>query len=268
VHNPLSGRTGRLAIGAAAALALIAPNLAHAATDTTVVVRPSNMQGWAFVDDTTDGPGTGTLVNGPATPPLGTGSVQLAVTGPADRQIVATTAHAGTRLADVTALDYWSYQSGPTLALSLQFDVRYHPTDVAYGGRLVFEPYQSGTVGSGWQHNDALAGVWWASKTTLAGSNGLCPQASPCTWAQVLTNWPDAAMSEKLLLKAGGNWQASSYNGDAVRIGVSGDNTTYDFEQDVTLTSKDACKNGGWATSTAPTYRNQGECVSSFTKNK
>jgi hypothetical protein len=34
----------------------------------------------------------------------------------------------------------------------------------------------------------------------------------------------------------------------------------------VTLASKDQCKNGGWAAGTAPTYRNQGECVSFFAK--
>ena len=39
---------------------------------------------------------------------------------------------------------------------------------------------------------------------------------------------------------------------------------TYDFEEDVVLSGPGACKGGGWATSTAPEFRNQGDCVSSF----
>jgi hypothetical protein len=37
-----------------------------------------------------------------------------------------------------------------------------------------------------------------------------------------------------------------------------------DFDFHVVLPSKDACKDGGWAMSTLPAFRNQGECVSHF----
>jgi hypothetical protein len=37
-----------------------------------------------------------------------------------------------------------------------------------------------------------------------------------------------------------------------------------DFDFHVVLPSKGACKDGGWATSTLPVFRNQGECVSHF----
>jgi hypothetical protein len=33
-------------------------------------------------------------------------------------------------------------------------------------------------------------------------------------------------------------------------------------------TSKDQCKDGGWAASYPTTFKNQGECVSSFAKSK
>lgn len=236
---------------------------ASAATGTTVTVTPANMQGWSFVNDQTNGPGSGQLVSGPAGQPLGTGSAQLAVTGPADGQILGTAAYLGTRLADLTALDYWSYQSGPTLAIALQFDVRYRPSDTAYGGRLVFEPYQTvGVVPSGWTEWNALNGRWWSSRTTPAGSNGLCPQASPCTWAQVLANWPDAAIAGRVLFKAGSGWTPFTGNVDAFTIGAGTQTTTYDFNGAVPPpTSKDQCKHGGWATFNDPAFRNQGECV-------
>lgn len=49
----------------------------------------------------------------------------------------------------------------------------------------------------------------------------------------------------------------------------NGDVTIYDFEQAPTrLTSKEACKEGGWKTSEAPVYKNQGDCVSSFASKK
>lgn len=56
----------------------------------------------------------------------------------------------------------------------------------------------------------------------------------------------------------------SGVKGDGVitSIGFAGD--TYTFTEPVVLTSKDQCKNGGWATSTKPVFKNQGACVSSF----
>jgi hypothetical protein len=44
--------------------------------------------------------------------------------------------------------------------------------------------------------------------------------------------------------------------------------TEYTFTAPVVLKSKDECKDGGWATSTAPVFKNQGECVSSFASSK
>ena len=173
-------------------------------TSVTTVVSPSNMSGWYFWNDKNDtfAGSPGELVVGPAPTPLGTGSVRL---GPltdngataAGYSVIATNAYAGTPLAQITSLSYATFQPGPTLAIALQFDVRYRTTDVSYGGRLVFEPYQTvGTVGSGWQTWSPLSGKWWASKTTAAGSN----------------------------------WSGFDGNADALSIGANGNTTTYDFE--------------------------------------
>jgi hypothetical protein len=172
---------------------------------------------------------------------------------------------ASTALSDITAWGYSTYQPGPILAITLQFDVKYRTTDTAYGGRLVFEPYQqSGTVGSGWQTWNPYTGVWWASKTNTAGSNGLCPQASPCTWAQVTAYFPDAVISGRLLLKAGGGWTNFDSNADALTIGVT-DGTatqvdTYDFNLHSAPANAEQCKNGGYKTF-SPAFKNQGQCI-------
>jgi len=243
------------------------------AAGTTIVVSPTNMHGWVFVNDQTNGPGTGTLVDGPGHPPLGTGSANLSVTGPTDGQILAAVTNAGTRLDAITTLRYSTYisspQSPPSITdISLQFGIDYDVTDTntSYQGRLVFEPYYTGTpVQSGmWQTWNPLAGKWWATK---APGNTVCKQASPCTWAQVLTNWPNAGINANngaTVFKAGSGWAAFNGNVDAFTIGVHGANTTYDFEKHTVPTDKEQCKNGGWKTFNPPTgpFKNQGACVS------
>lgn len=235
-------------------------------TNNTFVVTPNSPNGWYFYDDTTDSTVTanGTFVDGPGTPPLGTGSVNLKSTGPTDRQGMATDAYAGTPLSAITKWGYSTYQPGPTLAIALQFDIKYRPSDTAYGGRLVFEPYQqTGTVGSGWQTWNPYNGVWWASKTTAAGSGGLCPQSSPCTWSQIKTYFPDATISGRLILRAGG-WADFDGNADALTIGIT-DGTatqvdTYDFNLHSAPATADECKNGGYKTFN-PSFKNQGQCI-------
>ena len=61
---------------------------------------------------------------------------------------------------------------------------------------------------------------------------------------------------------------------DVVRLFTGPSGTTLDETFTSSLgpvfapTSKDQCKNGGWATSTNPVYKNQGECVSHFASGK
>ena len=64
------------------------------------------------------------------------------------------------------------------------------------------------------------------------------------------------------ILKAGGGWTNFDGNTDALQIGIGGITTTYNFE--LGPTNKDECKNGGWE----GIFKNQGQCVSSFSNNK
>lgn len=230
------------------------------ATPTTVVVSPGTLvapsapDGWYFWNDKDDTPtgSPGALVGGPATPPAGAGSVELGpltdsgTTG-GGHSVIATNRYFGTPLASITSLSYSSYQPGPTLAVALQFDVRYRTTDTAYGGRLVFEPYQNGavTVGSGWQSWSPLAGTWWASKTDANGTGGAqvaplpagnCAIATPCTWAEINAAFPAAAVYGRFLLKAGSGagWVGFDGNADNLLVGISGVEMLFDFEGDCT----------------------------------
>ena len=64
------------------------------------------------------------------------------------------------------------------------------------------------------------------------------------------------------ILKAGSGWTNFDGNTDALQIGIGGITTTYNFE--LGPTNKDECKNGGWE----GIFKNQGQCVSSFSNNK
>jgi hypothetical protein len=231
-------------IGVSLALLLAVPAtvrlttlLGHAEADSTVVVQPADMQGWGFFQEV--GGGTGSFVSGLGTAPLGSGSARMTVDA-TGREILATQAYAGTRLDAIDTLTYSTYRTSgdAALAISLQLDVDYDltDTDTSWQGRLIFEPYYTNTVQTGvWQTWDALTndgtGNWWASG---APGNTVCPIDNPCTWSEVLSNFPNAGIRADvglLHLKAGGPW-ASGFDGnvDAFSIGISGSTTTYDFE--------------------------------------
>ncbi|MCC6298849.1 MAG: PxKF domain-containing protein [Anaerolineales bacterium] len=204
----------------------------------TTVVKPSALNGWSFLlESGTTGAGDFTL--GPGTPPLGSGSAHFTLGASSDGILIGAAAYGGTKLADITRLEYSTYEplsSASTVQVaSLQFNIDNDLTDLDLGwkGRLVFEPYYSETIVKGsWQTWDTLTqGRWWA---TGAPMNSVCSIGTPCTWADVLTNFPNAGVHTVyagVLLKAGSGWPSGSEGHvDALTIGVSGDDTTFDFE--------------------------------------
>src|SRR5207248_8847091 len=99
------------AVLASGAVALATATAALAAT---VSVTPGHLNGWAVNNDTCGGATTGSVafVKGPATPPIGSGSVQLAVGTNGDSYPTLVTGHYnGVPLGSLTALDYWTYVS-------------------------------------------------------------------------------------------------------------------------------------------------------------
>jgi hypothetical protein len=281
-------RVGALALGLAGLLSAVVVVPGLAATN-VVTVTPGNMQGWFFVNDQTDSlaTATGSMVSGPASPPLGTGSAHLTLTtatGPAaDGQALRLVAYQGTYLRDITALQYSTYRAsndpGNNLAIALQFDIDNDLDSTTipnntYQGRLVFEPYQStpGTVVQNtWQTWSPMAGRWWGSGSGPSRPiSNTCPQSSPCTWTKILEDFPNAGIHATfgtVVLKAGSGWPGFNGNVDALTIGTSANTTTYNFEPTIgPPTNKDQCKNGGWQSFNTPAFKNQGDCVS-YTNN-
>lgn len=220
----------------------------------TVVVAPTAMQGWMFYDDQHDTTCTVAtvcqMVGGPAGQPAGTGSAELATPVASDGKALVLADYAGTRFDSITDLHYSTYRqtadAGNNLAIALQFNVDYDLTDAvtSYMGRIVFEPYQGvgGNVPqSTWQTWDAKAGKWWGTKSsvTKAGVSvtNPCIHATPCTWAQLLSIFPNVGVHATLgavVLKAGSGWAGFRGNVDKLTIGANGTTTTYDFEVSAT----------------------------------
>ena len=131
-----------------------------------------------------------------------------------------TPAYIGTYLSDILDLTYSSYQdnnTNTTVAASFQFNVDYDLSDTSntYQGRLVFEPYQSGTVLQNvWQNWNVLGGKWYGTRASVivngATVSNPCTQAAPCTTAQILSAFPNLGMRNapdtSLLFKVGGPW--------------------------------------------------------------
>lgn len=186
---------------------------------------------------------------------------------------------AGTRIADITALSYDTYMAQPSgtgvalPALNLRIDTDGDGLPDRY---LVFEPYQAygnGAVEQGvWQSWDAIDGgqaKWW-----MSGAGSPCPQSSPCTWSSITTDiYPDAVIQEGLDFHGSLGFNQGSGNAgliaaaDTLHVATADRGVTYDFQTDVVLSGKDDCKKGGWATSTDPVFKNQGQCVSYFAGN-
>ena len=238
--------------------------------DTTIVVKPSAMDGWVFrTAHSTGGVITSTagFEVGPAPVPLGTGSAQMTTGADGDSFAeLRNVNYHGVLLSNITTLTYSSFVSTrlpfdcvvPYILLSIDVDGDgdFDPAGSPDDG-LFFEPcYQTGTyiteppgqvipvqnggvtLVNAWQTWDAKTGGWWSSKY---GGDGGPPLTLFSTYITTLANMgfltPKIANSDECLggvrLRAGpgaGAWPGFEGNADNFVIGVSGVNTTYDFE--------------------------------------
>jgi len=224
--------------------------------DGSIVVDQSNAAslGFGFVQETPTG--SGAFVSGPNGTD-GAGSAQLTVDATGG-EALANGLYAGTRFDHIDFLSYKTYQAnaGPN-ATTLQFDADYDATDsdTAYQGRLVFEPSLSGqatVTNETWQTWDPLTAPsgWWQTGDAIVGGIDVgkaCTEAVPCSFAQVLAAYPNAAIRPitgqlagqpvegGIWLKAGGGWSPGfTGNVDSLTIadtvgGVNG-TATYEFQ--------------------------------------
>jgi len=207
-----------------------------------MTVSPNFFDGW--VDQSSGG--TASFVNGPATAPLGSGSLQVAVgSNGANNAELCNNEFAGTRLDALTQLSYSTFvqanNSGQAPYLTLWVD---YNNDGSADDLLFFEPtYQSGTnfpsnpqatvALNTWQSWDALDGGWWS----LNGTAGATPGTGVKSLADILAAQPNATIVNNgaeggLCVVAGfgaGDWDNFVGNVDRLTVATT-TRTTYNFE--------------------------------------
>jgi len=236
----------KISIITAASVCLLAITYVQASV---VVVSPSDMNGWSFLTTDNNGdpaPGNGNtaqMVTGPATPPLGTGSAQLATApgqGDTSAQIL-TTLYNGIALSSLTSLSYSTYD---TVNNGQQFP--YLKISLNNGDALFFEPpyqtpssgnpslpNQGATVINQWQTWNAFAGGWWNNNgdfnpgTTEGSTLGVDSLS-----AYLALSGNSGVTIAGISLRVGYASADDNFNGyvDNVTIGTTMGMTTYDFE--------------------------------------
>jgi len=257
-----------VATGLITAVAL--PFAANAApTPTTIVVTPTNTQGWTTAD-TRPGGAVNYVVDATAPGNPHAGALQLTT----DNTTVAKAQYmhdTNTSLSSVTELSYVTKQNSanfpggdPSYQLATCLGGVSGTTCTGFT-TFVYEPYENGTVTPGvWQTWDVAAGQVWSSRTYTDGAT--CSVAAGAggapfyTLADLQANCPNAVVVG-FGVNVGSN--NPSYDVEADLVDFNG--TTYNFEPFAAVTDKDACKKDGWKAqfdANGNGFKNQGDCVS------
>lgn len=200
----------------------------------------------------------GAFVAGPPAPPLGTGSLQLATAAGSEKVFLFNYDHVGTPLADVDEIVYSTYRQSGSLQQVAALNVQVDYNGAAPGGfaTLVFEPVyntdQGAVVSGQWQDwTTTGSGVWWSTQPI----NGQCAGAtSTCdkTWAEIVTNNPDAVVIGGVGVNQGSGNPGLTTNVDAFTF----DEVTYDFEPIPPDTDNDGVADG---VDNCPAVQNPGQ---------
>lgn len=258
-----------LAIASIFIATVAAMSLTTNAAPTSIVVSPSNLNGWN-VDIYTQPGGSDSFVPA-ADAPIGVGALQL-TTNSDPEAFTRRGVSVNVPLADVAQLSYMTKQlaaadianGNATLRVSIDYT-----GDGVKDDSLMYEPYYNGfngTTMAGWQTWNVKEGKFWSNSGNsyngfdCGGNAG----GSACnfTLVDVLKDYPSAKVV-RLYLSMGTYNRSQQILADKVQI----NDTIYDFEADVVLANKDACKKNGWTASTLPVFKNQGDCVSHFASN-
>jgi hypothetical protein len=246
----------RLLIAVALTSSVLLSGVAAAKADTTVTVTAANFAsgGHLFTSDTR-GTGTGVFVFGPAGAPIGSGSFQLSTPDTNAKVQLFTDVYSGTPLSTIQGIGYSTYQVAPIgspamVGLNIRVDLNGDTVPDAY---MVFEPYQdlgnAAIVSGTWQNWDAYRGgaaKWWISNGGSGTGVGGCGQNTPCTWNQILVNYPSAAVREGIScgnatfpkpvcpgsigLNQGSSNAGAISNADALYVTLGGVKTIFDLE--------------------------------------
>jgi parallel beta-helix repeat protein len=196
----------------------------------------------------------GEFRHGPGVPPLGTGSLELDTTGPADNITLLNFEHDTTRLAAITVMSYATYRISGSASQVPSLHLQVHPNGPHNGplATLVYEPvhdHPGGVLDSTWQVWDAYkngTALWWSTADLRDATNALvaCNPNGPLAgelecagklyvpWSAIAAALPDAFIAGGLGVNQGAEALVAAV--DQLRVGVVAYAITYDFEPRVT----------------------------------
>jgi hypothetical protein len=149
------------------------------------------------------------------------------------------------------SLDYTNTAGGlPGAQLVVDFDA-----DGTDDGILVGEA----VYGNDWWLNNGAKQFVKDGAPSHTGGYGSANHGTLDQWRSAFPN---------AVVRAFGFSLGSGVKGDGVLNAINFAGDRYTFAAPVVLGGKDDCKKGGWATSTSPVFKNQGDCVSSFAGKK
>jgi uncharacterized repeat protein (TIGR01451 family) len=273
----------RLAIVAILLANLSMLGLTPVAAATLTFVTPDTPNGWQ-TRLVTSNPATvlptATFVNGPETPPAGSGSLKLTVGDNGDNAAeVRYSGAAGVLLSSITSLSYSTYVTSfgsggqaPYIILNLDEDANGSVDD-----QLFFEPvYQNGTYATvqgvtvpdqcedpacvvlgEWQTWDAHAGGWWSLDAGTFGPplTTLAKYAADHPNARIVSPAPGGLGGLRIVTGFGtGAWPGFDGNVDKVTLGIGEDETTFDFEPGTNLAIGKSASAGTVGVGTQLTY--------------
>lgn len=263
-----------VAILATLLLLLASVSLAAAQTNTTEVVKPNDVSSgpWYFSSSAN---GNFDFMYGPATPPLGIGSVELTTASGTEGILLYTETFDGTALSDIQDITYSTYRSSFATDSSNTPYIEFNVTDGTNSATFIFDPVLS--YGSAapqadtWQSWDAMAdsqttndGGWWSPD-----SIGSYTANTYVSWSELVNDIPGGTISSFLGFGAGdtgvnGAWDgAFTGNVDALMVTMtSGDSTTYNFDPYVNPpTTYAQCYFNGWQTFDNPAFSSRQQCA-------
>lgn len=185
---------------------------------------------WGIVNRNVIGSPDTTFRSGPATPPLGTGSLNIVVGNANEKAAFGNEVDfAGTPLASLDTLGFVVYTTGENRAIGLtnlpSIGIEVDPTGPGSATAPNFSTLVSVPVdapANQWSTQDASGGQWFYTGT--AGTASGCNQTTTCTFAAAKAAFPQATLFTMQITKGRDNaWQGAV---DALRVNAK----VYDFE--------------------------------------
>jgi parallel beta-helix repeat protein len=209
---------------------------------TVITLTPVANNGWFYITETV-GPGNGLLpfdiVLPPPDPTLGEASARLVITDVNSRHMYFAFILTGTRLSDITVFEYRLRvpSASPQVPyINIGWDDDVTDGNTGFRGRLVYSP--PSLPADAWHIVDARNDPTPRWYTTLTGATQ-CTFDSPCTFAQLVAAYPNAAIHPDTFfgvprgfigIRVGGTGSTGTGYADGLRVGVGSQITLFDFE--------------------------------------